>query len=68
MKNLLERVRFEKLDKFIHNEAIQYEKLTQEIYSAVLKEEGVNHIEVEHNITLEGRSGVECQQRFKIPS
>lgn len=61
MKNLLERVRFEKLDKFIHNEAIQYEKLTQEIYSAVLKEEGVNHIEVEHNITLEGRSGVEHQ-------
>lgn len=49
------------MDQDIHSEAIQYEKLTQEIYNAVLKEEGIKNIKVEHNISLEGRSGVQHQ-------
>lgn len=41
-------------------DAIEYEKLTQSIYQAILKNEGTN-IEVKHNEDIMGRSGVAHQ-------
>jgi hypothetical protein len=45
----------------LYNDAIEYEKLTQTIYQMVLAEEGIDNIDVEHNVAVKGRSGVEHQ-------
>ncbi|MGM3305305.1 restriction endonuclease [Anabaena sp. WFMT] len=49
------------MDSELYKQSIQYEKLTQIVYQQILKKEGVNTVEVEHNINLIGRSGVEHQ-------
>lgn len=48
------------MDAETYQEAIEYEKLTQAIYQAILKLEGQN-IAVQHNVPIVGRSGVEHQ-------
>jgi hypothetical protein len=48
------------MDAETYREAIEYEKLTQAIYQAILAKEGQN-IAVQHNVPLAGRSGVEHQ-------
>lgn len=45
----------------LYREAIEYEMLTQKIYQEILNKEGVENIEVQHNMSLLGRSGVEHQ-------
>ena len=58
------------MDKDLYTQAIQYEQLTQAIYQAILQKEGINNIQVEHNVDLKGRSGVKHQidvlWRFKL--
>ena len=48
------------MDAETYREAIEYEKLTQAIYQAILTREGQN-IAVQHNVPVAGRSGVEHQ-------
>lgn len=48
------------MDKDAFQESVEYEQLTQAIYQAILDNEG-NNIEVQHNIELQGRSGVKHQ-------
>jgi hypothetical protein len=48
------------VDSQLFQEAIEYEKLTQAVYQAILQREQSN-IVVEHNTTVAGRSGVEHQ-------
>ena len=43
------------------DENIEYEKLVQEIYQAILKSEGFENIKVEHNVNIEGKSGCKHQ-------
>jgi len=45
----------------LYKNSIEYEKLTQSIYQAILSNEGFEQIKVEHNGKLVGRSGVEHQ-------
>lgn len=45
----------------MYAEAIEYELLTQAIYSDILSREGVNTANVQHNVSISGRSGVEHQ-------
>ncbi|MFH6953350.1 restriction endonuclease [Pseudoalteromonas sp. XMcav1-K] len=49
------------MDAELYSQSIQYEQLTQSIYQAILAKEGVNNIDVEHNVSLKGKSGVEHQ-------
>jgi len=49
------------MDAKMYSEAIQYEQLTRAVYQAILQKEGVNNIQVKHNIGIKGRSGVEHQ-------
>jgi hypothetical protein len=49
------------MDIELYNEAIQYEQLTQSIYQAILQNESSNNIQVEHNVDITGRSGVDHQ-------
>lgn len=49
------------MDAELYDEAIKYEQLTKATYQAILRKEGVNTIEVQHNIKVKGRSGVEHQ-------
>ncbi|TAL76237.1 MAG: hypothetical protein EPN76_11760 [Burkholderiaceae bacterium] len=49
------------MDASLYSEAIEYELLTQSIYQAILKEEGSRTVEVQHNVSIAGRSGVEHQ-------
>ena len=49
------------MDAELYSQAIQYEQLTQSIYQTILQKEGVNNIDVEHNISLKGKSGVKHQ-------
>lgn len=49
------------MDIDLYSQSIQYEQLTQAIYQAILQREGMSNIEVEHDVTLRGRSGVEHQ-------
>ena len=44
-----------------YREAIEYELLTQSIYKEILAKEGVNTIDVQHDISIAGRSGVKHQ-------
>ncbi len=45
----------------LYNEAIEYEQLTKDIYQAILVREGVNTVDVKHNVSVNGRSGVAHQ-------
>jgi len=49
------------MDKKLYDDSIEYEKLTRRIYQEILEKEGVENIQVEHNVALQGRSGVEHQ-------
>ncbi|MEW6265857.1 MAG: restriction endonuclease [Thermodesulfobacteriota bacterium] len=49
------------MDAELYRESIQYERLTQSIYQAILKREGVNNITVERDVNIKGRSGVDHQ-------
>jgi hypothetical protein len=49
------------MDANLYAEAIEYERLTQAIYQAILVEEGNRTTNVRHNVSLAGRSGVEHQ-------
>jgi hypothetical protein len=50
-----------KMDSELYRKSIEYEKLTQSIYQFILQNEGLEGIDVEHNINLTGRSGVAHQ-------
>jgi hypothetical protein len=43
------------------DENIEYELLTKKIYQLLLNKQGYNTVEVQHNITLKGKSNVEHQ-------
>lgn len=45
----------------MYAEAIEYELLTQAIYRDILAREGVSTANVQHNVSIAGRSGVEHQ-------
>lgn len=49
------------MDAQAYKEAIAYELLTQVVYKAILAKEGINTINVQHNVSLTGRSGVDHQ-------
>lgn len=49
------------MDAQTYKEAIEYELLTQAVYKAILSKEGVSTIDVKHNVSLTGRSGVNHQ-------
>ncbi|WP_052241787.1 restriction endonuclease [Plesiomonas shigelloides] len=49
------------MDAELYSESIQYEKITQSVYQAILQKEGIDNIEVQHNVSLKGRSGVAHQ-------
>ncbi|MDX2125105.1 MAG: restriction endonuclease [Aeromonas hydrophila] len=49
------------MDATMYAEAIEYELLTQAIYKDILAREGGNTIDVKHNTSIVGRSGVEHQ-------
>lgn len=49
------------MDAQLYKEAIEYELLVQVVYQAILQQEGVENIEVQHNTPIRGRSGVEHQ-------
>lgn len=46
------------------NENTEYEKLAREIYQAISDAEGVNNIDVQHNIKLLGKSG--CNHQIDV--
>ena len=39
----------------------EYEKLTQEIYKAINIQEGIQNVDVQHNVKIEGKSGCKHQ-------
>lgn len=47
------------MDAEMYAEAIEYELLTRTIYQAILTKEGVTTANVQHNVPITGRSGVE---------
>ncbi|MBB3004013.1 hypothetical protein FHX57_006392 [Paraburkholderia tropica] len=49
------------MDANLYKESIDYELLTKSIYQEILSREGAGTIDVKHNISLAGRSGVEHQ-------
>lgn len=49
------------MDAKIYREAIEYELLTRVVSEAILRQEGVDNVKVEHNVSLTGRSGVNHQ-------
>lgn len=49
------------MDSDLYNQSVEYEKLTQAIYQAILNKEGLERISVEHNVNVEGRSKVSHQ-------
>lgn len=49
------------MDANLFAESIQYEQLTQSIYQAILEKEGINNIQVEHNVNITGKSGIKHQ-------
>ncbi|OQW66505.1 MAG: hypothetical protein BVN28_00670 [Nitrospira sp. ST-bin4] len=49
------------MDAETYKEAIEYELLTRVVYEAILKQDGVTNVNVQHNVPLKGRSGVEHQ-------
>lgn len=49
------------MDADTYQKAIEYELLTRSIYESVLSQEGVQNVDVKHNVDVVGRSGVEHQ-------
>jgi len=49
------------MDAEMYAEAIEYELLTQAVYKVILAREEVNKVDVQHNVSIAGRSGVEHQ-------
>ena len=49
------------MDADLYTASVEYEKLTQAVYQAILAEEGVEGIKVEHDVNIAGQSGVEHQ-------
>lgn len=49
------------MDAETYKAAIEYELLTQAVYKAILAKEGAETIDVRHNVSIVGRSGVEHQ-------
>lgn len=49
------------MDADTYREAIEYELLTRAIYESVLQQDGVENVEVKHNVQVAGRSGVSHQ-------
>lgn len=49
------------MDADTYKEAIEYELLTQAVYQTILEQDGVTNVNVQHNVSLKGRSGVEHQ-------
>jgi hypothetical protein len=49
------------MDAELYSESVVYEKLTQAVHQAMLEQEGVQAVAVEHNLNIAGRSGVEHQ-------
>lgn len=49
------------MDADLYKEAIDYELLTRSIYQEILDRDGTNTIDIKHNVSLCGRSGVEHQ-------
>lgn len=49
------------MDAKMYVEAIEYELLTQAIYTDILAREGISTANVQHNVSIAGRSGVEHQ-------
>lgn len=49
------------MDAEMYADAIEYELLTQAIYRDVLVREGVSTANIQHNVSIAGRSGVEHQ-------
>jgi hypothetical protein len=49
------------MDAELYKEAIEYELLTQSIYNEIMAKEGVANVDVQHNISIQGRSGAEHQ-------
>ncbi len=41
--------------------SVEYEKLTQAVYQAILAEEGVDGVKVDHDLDITGKSGVDHQ-------
>ncbi len=48
------------MDAELFDQSIKYERLTQEVYQAILRRDG-NAVDVRHNTRIAGRSGVEHQ-------
>jgi hypothetical protein len=40
----------------VTNAGIEYEKLVQGIFSAILSQESVNNIKVEHDVKIQGKT------------
>jgi len=49
------------MDAKLYAASVEYEKLTQAVYQAILAKEGVKGIDVEHDLNIAGKSGVEHQ-------
>lgn len=49
------------MDAEILADSVEYELLTKAVYQAILRNEGEHNIEVKHNTSIKGRSGVEHQ-------
>lgn len=49
------------MDAEMRAQATQYEQLTQTVYQAILRREGIINVNVEHNVDVKGRSGVAHQ-------
>lgn len=46
------------MDAEAYKQAIEYEILTKAVYEAILAQDGVKNIDVQHNVVVMGRSGV----------
>lgn len=49
------------MNKSLYDAAINFEKITQEIYEEILRKEGIENVEVMHNVKLKGKSDFEHQ-------
>lgn len=49
------------MDNDIYTQSIKYEQLVQSIYQEILAKEGVENVQVDHDVKVRGRSGVEHQ-------
>ena len=49
------------MNQDLYDQAIEYEKFTQEVYQSILAQKNVANVEVKHNKNIAGRSGVKHQ-------